>query len=299
MPFSEMEWVYLLKTEGLTDIEIAGRAGGAERTIRAIKKMAGRRSSAFENSLDRTGTEAIHLPWPAEAHDQARRMLALIGQGRWNDLQEGYAFSSRTSVQAALATDPVAAVSPEQWGHALIAYVFQLGMQFSSLGSHVRYREDWDAVVEVMLALLKHRDENWARVLRFKVSGNRIVLTWKRTTPRSARASAEMRTRIEKADYRNQLVAYNDLVPGNAVAPFNALAIASRFGERERYPDLLFRLQRADRKYRDVASIIDPNFDDDFDDFRDWLRTSYANRNAAFRERRQNLPESAMNREDI
>lgn len=274
MPFTEMEWVWLLKAEGLTDLDIAERAGGAERTIRSIKKELGRKPSAFEEGLNRVGTEKISLPWSDEAHAQAKRMLDLIRNARWHDLHQSFAFSSKSSVAAALAIDLKSSVSAEDWGHALTAYTFQLGMQFSSLGSHASDREDWEAIVDVMLSLLSGCDDDWAKVLRFKVAGNRIVTAWKRTTPRNDRASEKMKEMIEKSGYREHLIAFNDLVPNDHVAPFNALAIASRFKERERYQDLLARLQRSDDRYQDVKSITDPDFDDDFDDFRKWYAAS-------------------------
>lgn len=274
MPFTEMEWVWLLKAEGLTDLDIAGRAGGAERTIRSIKKEFGRKPSAFEEGLNRVGAEVISLPWSDEAHAQARRMLEMIRNARWHDLHQSFAFSARSSVAAALAIDPNRSASAEDWGHALTAYTFQLGMQFSSLGSHASDRENWEAIVGVMLDLLNGRDGNWAKVLRFKVAGNRIVTAWKRTTPRTDRTSEKMKEMIEKSGYREHLIAFNDLVPNDAVAPFNALAIASRFKEHDRYQDLLTRLQSADDLYLDIESITDPDFDDDFEDFRKWYAAS-------------------------
>lgn len=278
MPISEMEWLWLLKDEGMSDLDIAERTGGSERTIRSIKKTTGRKPSAFEEGINQTGIEIIELPWPNEAHWQARRITELIRSDKLNELYKSFAFTSNICVTHLRKLDKDDIFSEEDWGCAIIAFLFLMGMQLSRLTHHARYRKDdsWDFVVEMLLELLSGRDENWANLLKYKVSGNYIVIRWKNLSPRGEdRSSDEIKSLLEKFQYREHLIAFSDLIPSDSVAPFNALAIASRLHDRDNYPDLLKRLQIADRRYQDIDNITDPEFDDDFDDFRCWYKSSF------------------------
>lgn len=277
MPFNENELIPIIKGEGLTDLEIAVRVGICERKLRSIKNTFGRKPTS-ENELNFVLTELVELPWSEDAHAQVRYMTNLIRSSRWNDLYQHLAFSSKTSVEKTLELDLTSPVSSQDWGHALVAYHFQLGMELSTLGKHAESRSNWEDVVNTILKLLEGREENWAKILRFKVAGNRVVIAWKRATGND-RASVAMKQLIDDVGYREKLIAFNDLVPKDPVAPFNALAIASRFGEREHYQDLLARLKRANPEFDpdpDPGPVAghDPDFDEDFDDFRDWYKKS-------------------------
>ncbi|MCK7616021.1 hypothetical protein [Roseibium sediminicola] len=273
MPFTEMELVWLLKAAGQKDVDIAVRVGSHDKTIRNIKKGLGRKSSAYEDGLEIMVSEFVSYPWSQLAHDQVRRMLGLIRTARWNDFHKSYAFSGESSFNLAMQIDSEGPVSEDDWGHALVAYAFKLGMQLSSLTAHVQHREGWEEAAGLMLKLLGKSNEDWAKVLRFKVAGNRIILVWKRT-PHEKRANAEMRELIETSGYSDHLIGFNEIIPKDPVAPFNALAIASRFGNQDRYQDLYERLVKADGRYRNLETLEDPDFDTDFDDFRRWYRSN-------------------------
>lgn len=272
MPFTEMEIVWLFKAEGLTDLDIAGRVKSAERTIRTIKKKTGHKPSLFNGELQRTRAELNELPWSQDAHAQVLQMIELIRRGRYSELHKNFAFPSETSFAIAKKIKPDAKVSEADWGHALVAYHFKLGMQFSTQQNHIAYRDGWDKTVDLMLKLLSKVEANWARILLFKVTANRIVIAWKRTK-RSERGSKAMQDLVNATCYRERLIAFNEIVPSDPVAPFNALAIASRFNDKNSFEDLLKRLQEADHRYTDINTIKDPDFDDDFENFRAWYAT--------------------------
>lgn len=272
MFLTEMEWISLLKKERMTDLQIAAAIDCDEKTVRSIKKGHKRKATAFAGRLGSLGAEYINLPWSDDADAQVKKMFSLISEKKWSDIYHMYAFSTRLSVVHTLKLDPNSRVVAEDWGHALIAYSFLLGMQLSKNSVHRHYGDkgDWPAILDVVQNLLTKRKETWATLLGFKVASNRVVIAWQQANPRESRSSPEMRNLIEESGYREHLVAYNDLVPHEATAPFNALAIASRFGDQAQYEDLFDRLQKSDSKCLNVKKILDPDFDDDFDDFRKW-----------------------------
>ena len=137
------------------------------------------------------------------------------------------------------------------------------------------------------------KEAAWPAILLYKIIVvTKLACKWNSIDPKSAgRNSTEIRRWVAENEICKSLENYNDLIPYVPEAPFNALALASRFGERKRYPDLLERLKRS---YVCIASFADskelkktpsfdikeelikelkkdPDFDEDFDDFIAWF----------------------------
>lgn len=273
MAFNLMEYVIILKEEGLTDLEISTRVGVVEKTIRSIKNSSAGIKRASEKGLLRVAIERCKLPWNSDAHEQAQIVLKLIEEKRFDDLHNSYAFSAKVSIDLVSRLVEKDSLSDLDWGQLLFCYVFLLGMQLSASSNHSHYHDsnDWTKITEALISRLESINEAWAQIFRYKVTGNVIVCRWKRTFPRRDRGSAKMMKSVDDSNYFKELITYNDLVPREPVAPFNALAIASRFKRRKLYKDLWERLQKSDRKYSNLDSVQDDDFDDDFEDFFQWV----------------------------
>jgi hypothetical protein len=265
-----MEWVRLLKETGKTDLELALDIGGGEKTLRSLKNIPRDTPSKLADSIETLGLETIDLPWPLEASLQARAMLRLIADKRFSDLYRSQGFLARAAVNRICKNDPTEPLTKEIWGQFLLGYVFLLGMRLSRNTVHIAASEGYDTVNNRLLDALIDKKENWAQLLRFKVMSNSIVTDWKKAKPEN-RCAAEMQKRIKHRGYFEALAAYNDLIPGDLTAPFNALAIASRLGWRQHYEDLYSRLVKADARYADLSASTDDDIDADFDDFLFWL----------------------------
>ena len=270
MPFNDQENVSILKELGRTDVETAERTGTGERTIRNIKNETRNRPRACTHAIDGFVRECVEFPWAVAAHLQVRDVMELIRASNFGTLRRRYGFSASSS--AALATSCADdAHSCERWSHALFAYWFYFGMSLSRDGIDATYRdpEPLDGLADVLLDLLGGRSEPWAFVLRFKVIGNREMRAWNES---DRRASVTMRSRIDAVGYLDSALEYNDVVPKYPVVPMNALAVASRFEDRERYEPLLERIRQIDSRFPDRTPWpggFDSN-DQDFVDFRCW-----------------------------
>lgn len=268
LSMGEITRIVKLETK-ITNLELGAQVGVGERKVQEINKNTSSTSSKNSDRFQSLLLETVDLPWCNDAHWQAHRMMDLARSGRFADLMEGYSFSAKESSKLALAIDPTTDITQEQWGHAILAYGYGLGMKSRLKPLHESLKFDWDAVSDNLSKMLVGCVGVWADVLRYKVVGNTVVFTWK-NTPREHRNSPEMKAMIQEHRYMEQLVEFNNIVPRDSHAPFNALAIASRLVMRERYFDLYGRLQRADKSYCDIEKIVDADFDDDFDDFKAW-----------------------------
>ena len=276
MTFTDHEWVWIFKRMGLSDDWIAVVTGFSVRTISNIKNAKGAKACRCPDVIDQKGFENVELPWPQDAHTQIRRIDRLMRANLWQEIHECYAFSAKHSLNeaSAMLQKDVEDVST-LWAHALFAYSFHRAMQFSPIRHHIdiyRNCEEWCATTEIMLSLLNNRDEDWANILRFKVSANRVTAAWKHTNV-SDRTSNSMKALLKSTDYCAAVLEYNNLIPLDVVAPFNALAVASQFRARDQYAELHIRLCKADEKYADPLNIKDEDFDDDFEDFKDWFKS--------------------------
>ncbi|MEP3035927.1 MAG: hypothetical protein ABJO67_16480 [Pseudoruegeria sp.] len=271
MIFTGKEFVWLLKQEQLTDTDIAMLSGVSERRVRTIKNTSTVASQRLEVDLGELVVEKITFPCSDDANTQVGRMVQLARARQWTNLQKNYAFSASCSFDKVCSLDIDDKLTATDWGNLLVAYFFKLGMAFSNLSAHVKYRSGLGEVANKLLAALEDHTSPWAHILRYKVAANQVTTAWNQTTVREQRASVEMRELIEKTGYCDAVLAFNKIVPKDVAAPFNALGVASRFKDRSAYGDLWERLQIADKKYSDVLSIDDVDFDDDFADFKLWF----------------------------
>lgn len=283
MPLRYDEWVPVVKGAGLSYQQIADRMSRSDRYFRAIKD--GQRKPKYpalwEREIGRIAAEVVTLPWSLEAQEQIIRVMNLFRTKQFAEIDELFTFSSQVMLEQVRAYDPAKDLAPSAmlWGQTLsVFYVLFALRQANNSGLSNKFSEaDWVQVVDVLLALLNtEADATWAVILRYKVEQLRLAAKWNSLDPTGdARRSEEMRQWLADVDMRRRLLAYNDLVPHVLEAPFAALAIASRFGERDSYPDILARLQAIDERYRSVAGIeslsADKDFNEDFEDFRKWV----------------------------
>lgn len=269
MAFTTYEWVWILRQDGWTDLKTSNAIGVVERTVSKIKN--GQNDGARQAALiEQLGLESIALPWSDAANYQMRAMLNLVANEQFNDLYRYFGFTARSTVDAVLSAARQSTPDAAEWGRVLISYAFLLGMRLSKNDTHRAASAGWDEVSQRLLEMLSGRTEAWAKVLRFKVLGNIVVIPWKSASA-VKRRSAEMTKLIENSGYFEALEEFSQIIPKNAVAPFNALAIASAFGWEEHFESLFDKLVLADPKYRDFANVEDNEIDEDFDAFLRWL----------------------------
>ena len=170
------------------------------------------------------------------------------------------------------------------WEKLLICFYFLMRLRLEKNPTvHIknkihRYDEHWRKTYDLLMQLLACREDIWARVLEARVTQIFFVDYWN-SNRGEERAGDEMRKQVEMLRVRERLRAYNDLVPRAPEAPWAELGIASRFEDREAYPDALIRLQRAVPDFNVKSNILkndDPDFDEDFEDFRRWVRSGGA-----------------------
>ena len=225
--------------------------------------------------------ERFDFPWTLEAH---QKVIAIRNQFRnknWQELYNAECFPIQVFVEE-LRNLNLETIEPCKllWGKALVAFFFVSAMIQSE---HADYKEkyspdDLALVTDIVLRLLETAPRRpWAVVLAFTVDQLGIATKWNNADSQSNdRRSEEMRLWLEKNRIRERLVEYNDHVPFEYDAPFSALAIASRFEERDSYKGLLKRIKRAKRfaSLENAAEAVlkDKDADEDFDDFRCWVQ---------------------------
>ncbi|NVK22674.1 MAG: hypothetical protein HWD86_09170 [Kangiellaceae bacterium] len=286
MPLRYDEWVPVLKAAGLSYQEIADRMSRSERYVRAVK--GGQREPKYpalwEREIGQIAAEVIALPWSLEAQEQIIAIMNLLRTKQFAEIDRLFGFSSQIMLEQVRAHEPMDAISPSPvlWGQTLsVFYVLFALRRANSSGLPDKFSEgDWLKVVGVLLALLETEAEaTWAVILRYKVEQLRLAAKWNALDPKGDdRRSDEMRQWLTETDMRNRLLAYNDLIPHVLEAPFAAMAIASRFSDRDSYPDILARLQAIDDRYKTVEGIeslsADKDFNEDFEDFFAWAKAN-------------------------
>ena len=282
MPLRYDEWGPVLKEAGLSYQEIAIRMSRSDKYVREVKsgKRVPKYPARWESEIGRIAAEVVALPWSLEAQEQIIVIMNLFRTKQFAEISRLFSFSSRAMLENVRSCDPTDGImpSPMLWGQSLsVFYVLFALRHANSSGLPEKFSEaDWVHVVRVLLALLDTEAEaTWAVILRYKVEQLRLAAKWNALDPiGDARRSDEMRQWLADTDMRNRLLAYNGMVPHVLEAPFAAMAIASRFCDRDSYPDILARLQVIDDRYRTVEGIeslsLDKDFNEDFNDFRVW-----------------------------
>jgi len=146
---------------------------------------------------------------------------------------------------------------------------------------------------------------DWAKILRLKIIQNLISIEWN-DCRREDRNTEAIKKRFQSFAPVREIVAYdgmdgigsalaalheyNRIVPGHMEAPLCELAIASRWEDRERYPAILRRLNGTDgfqargkkemkrprTTKREILEFFSrPDYDSDYDHFRDWCENGY------------------------
>lgn len=273
MPLPEMDVIGILERKGFKKSTIARRVRATNRTIRDISNKPRYKPSSFSRDISQYAFELLSWPWSKETQIQITRMIELIRCDQHHDLYETYAFSAGVAIDTVIEAKHLAErgektnlTSEDLWGSILISYLFLLGVRRSSMSSLIeKYNTDtWNIVINALREKLKSIDEEWARLLSFRVALNAVVFQWNVASPRDTRSSPEMKAWMNEQGYRGELLLLNDIVPNDPDPVFNAVAIASRFEDRPSYEDLLVRFERAGENVDNLRS------DDDFKDFLNW-----------------------------
>ncbi|WP_198384225.1 hypothetical protein [Roseomonas sp. KE2513] len=277
------ELISVIRGRGETMGQIAQIAKKSERHVRDVStgKIVPRNETELERNLGHRAKELIKLPWCSDALEQMIIIRELYREKKFIELEQTFEFSSRSMLVDIHKHDALTAIEPSQelWGKALIVFYYVFAMRNSNKKSQQsKYStNDWSSIVSVLAKLLNavpDQEQAWVTILRYKINQLRLADKWNSLSP-SERTSADMQEWLEKTDMRKQLLAYNQMVPHVFEAPFAALAIASRFGERSDYPAILARLQAIDSRFMTFESIENIQyeyFDDDFADFRAWAK---------------------------
>lgn len=231
------------------------------------------------------------LPWSLAAQHQVNAIIALERNGATEELERVHEFSVRHFVKKLAEVRPEkirsedTQVDADLWGMAIISY-FYLRSSWMNVDENKQamLAPDWTQVIGVLKALLStKRDEPWAQILCNKIVSAEFAILWNGLDSKTdARISDEVKTKLVELDVHNVFLAYNDFVPVAREAPWSATCIASRFKEREKYPDLFERLSTADPAFQSWEGIQalqaeDSDFDEDFEDFLDWIKDNHNN----------------------
>ena len=291
MPYKAFEVIKLLRLLGCSQAEIAkmGTMGVANVGRLYRRETKGRQPAVVIRSLMNNLSEQTNLPWDIDAQNQVIDIQERIRMRQFTELDQLFGFSSGVMIDDLLQhSDPKEIVdNPGNWGKALVGYFFLWGMRNSNSAALVmkysRYSDaDWSRLTNTLKHLVElHKESEWAALLGCKLEQNSLAEKWNPLDPNSdERSSPEMAQWLEDNLTRQKLINYNDLIPEVFEAPASAMAIASRFKERDSYPGILSRLQRIDDRFKTLDGIRhlsqeDSNFDKDFADFFAWIEEDH------------------------
>lgn len=267
-------------------------AGMTKKSVRSIVDYKNRKAKPkpkhTEDMLTQLAPKAVNhcgLPWSLAAQHQVNAIIALDRSGATDDLERFHEFSIRQFGIELASVDPekIGAETwqenPDLWGKVLVSYFYLRSVWMNADATkQAVLTPEWTHVIAVFKALLStQQDEPWVRILRNKIISAEFAILWNSLDPKSdARASDEVKNTLAELDVYNVLIAYNDFVPVAREAPWSATCIASRFKEREKYPDLYKRLSAAEPAFQSREGIQalkqkDRDFDEDFEDFLAWI----------------------------
>ena len=252
--------------------------GKNEKTVREayqFGKYPKRSDVGWELATNNLAFKELTLPWPLEAQDQVVVLRNLFQSNDIPTIRRSMDFGNRLILAEVLKWDP-AAIKPSRilWGQALVTTFYIAALTTCKKTSSMpRYSlDDFEHVANVSKALLDTvRDELWAEILAMKIDQLLYTAKWNRLDPKSD----DRRQFLDQTDMRVSLRRYNDLIPFVEETPYNMLAIASRFRERETYEEIHQRLVRANSDYlsRDKFGS-GKDLDEDLVDFLSWADTT-------------------------
>jgi len=256
--------------------EIYQQAGMPTRSQSHEKTRSSRRSH-HHCRLRTVAREKIQdLLWSVEAENVNEDIEQLTEQSSWSEINRRHQFliDSTKDQFDKIERAELKSLSAKEFGLVLVHYNYLTAMRLSKSSLCTDdVKERFARAQAICLKLLAGRTATWAVILGHRVATRGFAAIWN-STPVEDRDSQEMRARVEREKMFDRYNALNDLLPKNRGAPFNALSVASRFKERERYNDLWRRLVHAAPEFKKPLDVKDdPHFDADFDDFRLWAAT--------------------------
>lgn len=274
----------MLLDRKLTLVEIRARKGPSERILQMVRADPGRQLSAeLHASLEGIAAEVLTFPWPDDVGERIRRIHELRKSKQMAALRHEFrmwvTFAVDHLTKFEMGED--ACFADAEWRLGLR---YLVAHYFTALANH---GNSADRPAEARAAAIHHfrmfdaeladaayrKDAryctNLISVLRFKALNNMLALEWDRPSAGKAGRDAELQALVERG-FVERAKAYNDLIPKEVGAPFNALLAASVLRQRDLYPDLHARLVRADASFADPNAVTDDDFDADFADFTAW-----------------------------
>lgn len=315
MPLNLQELASIIKAvTGWSDEEFARQIGTNTKYVSLMRrgKLEPRQAAVFYRNMVNVLSKKFTFPWSSQAQAHIFSMMQLIQEKAFDDFFEKHGFSGHVMfdhlLNIGLDESEVASESrqtvlltevqktPIFWGEVLIGFYFVVALDHPDAQeknpSPIEISDkDRDRVYNILLKLIGdeakgEEEEAWRTVLRGKVLQLFLAAKWNRLDAQSdARASKEIKKWVDDLSLQERLIAYNDFVPDVYSAPFGALAVASRFKQRDRYEDALGRLQKQniEQRFNTLEGIFemrssdgDSDFDEDFDDFIAWAEENPA-----------------------
>lgn len=257
---------------------VARKVGVCRNTLAAVRVNSGKRvKQQLEREIAQAAFNMLPYPWSFSAERLCWEIKTAILERECafqapDILKSRWEFLIRNQLIDQLLRKPAAPVSEDDWGSLVAAYLYQTGVCFGSLSTHLAAEDNeiFDLVSELLReGLQPYSDQWWAVFLRFQVQSNGIGLKWNATAGKS-RNGDSMRRLIVDSGYLEELLGYMKRCPRDQLAIENGLAYASRLGLSDYYGpfrDLLIRAHGGQEPAYTTAN----GFDDDFDGYRRWL----------------------------
>lgn len=285
----ELLWLLKASEPPFSDDDIARMARKSVRSIGDYKNGKAqpkpKQVGEMQDKLSPALVKACNLPWSLSAHYHVNSIRNLDRDRAFEDLERIHGFSAQQFIRQLSEIDPDdiqsgrISASPEMWGMAIIAYFY---LRSVWMNAEEQKQSDlsanWNRIIQLLMSMVsKENDSPWAKILSFKIASGKFAVIWNSLDPKTdERSSSEIRKKVDDLDIYNTFIAYNDIVPTAKEAPWSATCIASRFKERDKYPDLYSRLSKADPSFLTAGGIlelkeIDRDLDEDFEDFLKWV----------------------------
>ena len=225
----------------------------------------------------------VTLPWSGEAEAECQFYASRVRDEKWDVYGSGaYSVEKLVSLLRQTTSEHTpSSCDEDEWSALIVSYAYLTWVCFNP---EFKYRlsddrlETYQFITSQLVNLLdKHYpDDYWSQFLRFKVIANRFTVKWNMTPP-NERTSMGTRSYFDRLGYLPALLVYLDVCPYDRNAVHNAIMYASRMCMAEFFSELKTRMHGAwSGNPPDLTASDDPDFDEDFDTYRDWLREQNA-----------------------
>jgi hypothetical protein len=161
--------------------------------------------------------------------------------------------------------------------YSLAFYLSRLGRVRNAVVNRSQVLEDYLLLVDKLEQYLAGlpEDEPSVRALRFRIGWDRFMMKFE-TLSSDEKAGPEWSAELDRNQFFETVLEYNERIPCAWQYSWNALAFASMLEREELYAPLISRLL-ASKKFKDHEAIMaHPSFDSDFSNVVPWLRVQIA-----------------------